>query len=97
MTEIIAWVETYYMQLLVGAFFALQFLMVIMIAVASHRIALVRRNMKAIMTQVEHYLSVVLEADAQPNTKEEISRQEKRRMDEQENQIISTVLKEIFP
>lgn len=97
MTDLIAWVETYYVQLLVGAFFALQFLLVIMIAVASHRIAMVRRNMKAITTQVEHYLNVVLEADAQPNSEEETSRQEKRRMDEEENRIISTVLKEIFP
>lgn len=97
MTDVMAWIQTYQREILVGAFFAVQGFFLIFLAITAHRITVVRRKIDEITGQVADYLKVVLAADAEGEADKQIPAIETKSEDEAENRLISAVLREIFP
>lgn len=56
MIEIITWTQTYWKEILIGAFFALQGLLLLLMFVNGHRIKQIRRRMNQITKQAEETL-----------------------------------------
>lgn len=56
MIEIITWTQTYWKEVLIGAFFALQGLLLLLMFVNGHRIKQIRRRINQITKQAEETL-----------------------------------------
>jgi hypothetical protein len=97
MSNIIAWMENYQTQLLTGGFFALQLFAVLQLFIVARRVRLVRRQIRAITEKVEQYLAVVMEPESPVEPEPPVYATIGKRREEEENRLISAVLKEIFP
>lgn len=111
MTEILTWLQTYETEFTVGAFFALQGLLLLLLLVNGHRLKKIRRKMNQITKQAEEFLQSmqaerkterktekVTAEEAEPVQKHaEREKHEKQKPEEEENGLITAVLREIFP
>jgi hypothetical protein len=97
MSEFITWVQQYHSQLMTGGFFAMQGICLLVLLVASRRIKTVKRKLEDATGQVEHYLQVVMESETGNEEEGTPSRVSSTRAQEEENRLITSVLREIFP
>lgn len=107
MTEILTWFQIYETEFTVGAFFALQGLLLLLLLVNGHRLKKIRRKMNQITKQAEEFLqSVQAERKtekvtaAEPEAVQKHAEREKHeehKPEEEENGLITAVLREIFP
>ena len=74
---------------------AIQFFTLIMLAILSHKITVLRKQMKRITNRVEDYLTSIFEEEEKNYQKTQENRRKKQK--EAQNQLISSVLEEIFP
>ena len=74
---------------------AIQFFTLIMLAILSHKITILRKQMKRITNRVEDYLTSIFEEEEKNYQKTQENRRKKQK--EAQNQLISSVLEEIFP
>lgn len=73
----------------------IQFFTLIMLAILSHKISVLRKQMKKITNRVEDYLTSIFEEEERNYQKTQENRRKKQK--EAQNQLISSVLEEIFP
>jgi hypothetical protein len=97
MTDVITWVQNYQREIMTVAFFAMQGICLLVLLVAAHRIAVVRKKMEQAVAQVEHYLQVVMENETVDTEEVKPCEVASVSVQEEENRLISTVLREIFP
>jgi hypothetical protein len=84
-------------QLLTGVFFATQGVILLLLLVVAHRVRSVKRQMQNIVAQVEHYLAIVLDSETPQVSEQQVLTPERESREEEENRLISAVLREIFP
>lgn len=97
MTDVIAWMQTYQREIMMGAFFALQGIFLLFLAIISYRIKVVGRKIDRITGQAESYLKAVLKENSGSDHTATVSEVGEKYADEEENRLISAVLREIFP
>ena len=102
MTMVVAWLETYWRELLFGLFWLMQGIFFITLMVTAHRTEVIRKKINRICTRVEEYVDAVLKEDelvpARNQTAEsDVVHARSESRSEEESRIVSAVLKEIFP
>jgi conjugal transfer/entry exclusion protein len=97
MPHIFSWLGTYHTQILAGGFFVLQGTTLILLLVVARRVGAVKQQIQSITAQVEHYMKVVLDTEETPEGETSGQLPAKAQREEEENRLISAVLREIFP
>ncbi|MCI7107647.1 MAG: hypothetical protein PUA77_02195 [Lachnospiraceae bacterium] len=97
MTIVMAWIQTYWRELVLGTFGGMQVVSLMILLVISHRTAVVQKKIDRVVANVEEYLQAVLQEDEEPKEEKAVPVVEKRQEEEEENRLISAVLREIFP
>lgn len=97
MTMVMTWIQTYWKELLFGLFWGIQVLLLIFLAVVVHRTSMIKKKMNQITSKVGEYLNVVMQEDDEKPEEEVKTVSLQRQMEEEENRLISSVLREIFP
>lgn len=103
MTMIISWLEIYWREVLFGLFWALQGLFLILMIITLHRASVVKKKLNRVVDGLETCLQAALKADKPEVQTQTVSRRYQAQTErdekavEEENRIISTMLKEIFP
>ena len=100
--QVMEWIHTYQREVFTGAFFGVQAVIFIFLVVVSHKLTKTRKiiNKMAdqIVNRIENSLKPVVEQKADYTTEKHIDNvTEDHQKDEEENRVISSVLKEIFP
>ena len=100
--QIMEWIHTYQREVFAGAFLGVQAVIFIFLMVVSHKLTKTRKiiNKMAdqIVNRIENSLKPVVEQKADYTTEKHIDNvTENHQKDEEENRVISSVLKEIFP
>jgi hypothetical protein len=97
MSHIISWIQTYHTQIMTGASFVLQGIFLFLLLAVARQVWNIKRQMQAVVEQVAHYMKVVLDTEEVPEQESLGQAQAKTSGEEEENRLISAVLKEIFP
>ena len=100
MSMIVVWLETYWRELLFGLFWLMQGIILITLIVTAHRASVIRKKINRMCTRVEEYVDAVMQEDKPVPERRQIVQtvdNERSRRSEEESQIVSAVLKEIFP
>lgn len=86
----------------IGVIGALILLLMIVTSVLIHKINIIQKRMNTIAVEVKRYLALVMEEDQAEELRAKAianaeGNQQKKRQEEEQNRLISTVLEEIFP
>lgn len=73
----------------------IQLVMMIVLFTLVHKITALRKQIKMITTRVEEYLSSIIESEEKTEQEDKI--RQYQRQQEKQNQLINSVLEEIFP
>lgn len=100
--QVMEWIHTYQSEVFAGAFFGVQAVVFISLMVVSRKLTKTRKMINKMADQIvdrmEKRLKPVVEQKADSTTEKHIVNvTENHQKDEEENRVISSVLKEIFP
>ena len=100
--QIMEWVHTYQREVFTGAFFGVQAVVFISLMIVSHKFTktqkIINKMADQIVDRIEKCLKLVVEQKGDSITEKHIvNAAENHQKDEEENRVISSVLKEIFP
>jgi uncharacterized membrane protein len=96
-SQIFSWVGTHHTLIMAGGFFAMQGMSLILLLIVVRRVQVVRQQIQAVVTQVEDYMKVVLDTEEAPEREASGQLAAGAHREEEENRLISAVLREIFP
>ena len=98
--QVMEWIHTYQREVFAGAFFGVQAVVFISLMVVSRKLTKTRKMINKMADQIvdrmEKRLKPVVEPDS-TTEKHIVNVTENHQKDEEENRVISSVLKEIFP
>lgn len=97
MTMVMAWIQTYWKELLFGLFWGMQALFLIILMVIAHRTAVIKKKLNQIVSKVGGYLTAVMQEEDEQPQEEMKAVPLQRHVEEEESRLISSVLREMFP
>lgn len=97
MTEMIQWITMHQKLILTIVFWLVQGMIFVVLFVTAHRVRLMKKEMDSVCAQVKSYLEIVLKNEEEDVQESQVAEWKKKQKDEEENRIITTVLREMFP